>query len=208
MCYAMNWMMEWQRTGDVRWRDQVLGDMKALSAGLKPDNRLPGLYFDMIFGGPENLYEMEPMFDVPEFWWAWANTSEEVGQRASGSQLTVPRMLACAAYKSHDPELGHMAWDKLIGPALPPASVPKKVSGPELMKRVTDPAFLGAPVDWPLHGVASVQRALNAIETLEFAKTYLPAWESAHGVPGGLGATVPAAGMTAPGGNSPNGQPP
>jgi hypothetical protein len=182
MCYAMNWMMEWQRTGDVRWRDRVIGDMKAMSAGLKADDRLPGSYFDMIFGGPENLYEMEPMFDVPEFWRAWANTSEEVGRRASGSQMTGPRMLAYAAYKKHSEELGRMAWDKLIGSELPPVSVPKKVTGPELLKPVTDPAFLGAPVDWQLHGVASVQWALNAIETLEFAKVYLPAWESAHGV--------------------------
>jgi hypothetical protein len=184
MCYAMNWMMEWQRTGDVRWRDRVIGDMKAMSAGLKEEDRLPGSYFDMIFGGPENLYEMEPMFDVPEFWRAWTNTSEEVGRRATGGQMTGPRMLAYAAFKKQNPELGRMAWDKLIGPSLPPASVPKKVAGPELLKPVTDPAFLGAPVDWQLHGVASVQWALNAIETLEFAKPYLPVWESAHGAAG------------------------
>jgi len=193
MCYSMNWMMEWQRTGDVRWRDRVSGDMKAMSAGLKPDDRLPGSYFDMIFGGPENLYEMEPMFDVPEFWRAWANTSEYVGRQANGNQMTGPRMLAYAAYRKQSPELGRMAWDKLIGPALPPASVPKKVTGPQLLKPVTDPAFLGAPVEWQLHGVASVQWALNAIETLELAKPWLPAWESSHGVPGSFGGKAPAA---------------
>jgi len=48
---------------------------------------------------------------------------------------------------------------------------------------VTDPAFLGAPVSWQLHGVASVQWALNAIETLELAGDYLPAWEQAHLTP-------------------------
>ena len=199
MCYAMNWMMEWQRTGDVKWRDRVIGDMKAMSAGLKPEDRLPGSYFDMIFGGPENLYEMEPMFDVPEFWRAWANTSEAVGRQVNGGQMTGPRMLGYAAYKKHDAVLGRMAWDKLIGSSLPPVSVPKKVTGPGLLKPVTDPAFLGEPVGWQLHGVASVQWALNAIETLEFAKAYLPDWESAHGVPHifGVGAPAPVSSATA-----------
>jgi hypothetical protein len=48
------------------------------------------------------------------------------------------------------------------------------------MRPVTDPAFLGAPVGWQLHGVASVQWALNALETLEFAKKWLPDWEKAE----------------------------
>jgi hypothetical protein len=194
MCYSMNWMMEWQRTGDVHWRDQVAGDMRAMAAGLKPDDRLPGSYFDMIFGGAENMNELEPMFDVPEFWRAWANTCEAVGRQASGSQMTAPRMLAYAANKKQSAELGQLAWEKLIGSALPPVSRPQKVTGPGLLKPVTDPAFLGAPVGWQLHGVASVQWALNAIETLELAKPYLPAWESAHGVPGSFGQAGPGAG--------------
>jgi hypothetical protein len=32
-------------------------------------------------------------------------------------------------------------------------------------------------VGWQLHGVASVQWALNAIETMEMAKAWLPLWE-------------------------------
>ena len=48
------------------------------------------------------------------------------------------------------------------------------------MKPVTDPDFLGKPVGWQQHGVASVQWALNAIETMELAKPWLPAWEAAH----------------------------
>jgi hypothetical protein len=45
---------------------------------------------------------------------------------------------------------------------------------------VTDPAFLGGPVGWQLHGVASVQWALNAIETEEMAKPWLPLWEKSR----------------------------
>jgi len=177
MCYAMNWTMEWQRTGDTQWRDRVLADMKSMSAGLPEDGKLSGRYFDMIFGGPENMYEMEPMYDVPEFWRAWANTCAEVGRTVGGNEMTGPRLLAYAAYKNKDPELGRLAWQKLIGPRLPAATHPRPVIGPAIVKPVTDPTFLGAEVGWQLHGVASVQWALNAIETLEFAKEYLPEWK-------------------------------
>lgn len=177
MCYAMNWTMEWQRTGNTQWRDRVLNDMKRMSAGLKEDGRLPGRYFDMIFGGAENMYEMEPMYDVPEFWRAWANTSADVGRQVTGNEMTGPRMLAYAAYKTKDPELGRLAWEKLIGKSLPPVSRSIPAQGSGIVKPVTDPWFLGREVGWQLHGVASVQWALNAIETLEFAKEYLPEWK-------------------------------
>lgn len=181
MCYAMNWTMEWQRTGDITWRDRVLKDMKTMSAGLDENGKLPGRYFDMIFGGAEIMYEMEPMYDVPEFWRAWVNTSAEVGREASGNEMTAPRMLAYAAWKKKDAELGRLAWQKLIGKSLPLTSKPKPAAGPNIVKPVTDPVFLGAEVGWQQHGVASVQWALNAIETLEFAKDYLPAWEAKAG---------------------------
>jgi hypothetical protein len=180
MCYAMNWTMEYQRTGDTKWRDRVETDMKVMTAGLGPNDPLPGSYFDMIFGGAENLYAMEPMFDVPEFWRAWANTSEAVGRAVNGSQMTGPRMLAYAANAKKSPELGRMAWEKLIGATLPLPARPAKVNSPVVVKPVTDPAFLGEPVGWQLHGVASIQWALNAIETLELAKPYLPAWEASR----------------------------
>ena len=180
MCYAMNWTVEWERTGDTAWRDRVLDDMKAMAAGIGPDGRLPGGYFDMIFGGPENMFEMQPMYDVPAFWRGWANTCEALGRRMGGNEMTAPRMLAYAAWAKKDPALGEMAWDKLIGSALGPEPKPVPVNGPTVVKPVTDPAFLGAPVGWQQHGVASVQWALNAIETMELARPWLPAWEAAH----------------------------
>jgi hypothetical protein len=191
MCYAMNWTMEYQRTGDTKWRDRVETDMKAMTAGLGPNDPLPGRYFDMIFGGAENLYAMEPMFDVPEFWRAWVNTSEAVGRAVNGSQMTGPRMLAYAANAKKSPELGRMAWEKLIGATLPPPARPAQVNSPVVVKPVTDPAFLGEPVGWQLHGVASIQWALNALETTELAKPYLPDWEAARKTP--AAPTAPAA---------------
>jgi len=124
---------------------------------------------------------MEPMYpDAPDFWRAWADTCEYIGRNVNGGQMTAPRMLAYAAYKKQSPELGLLAWQKLIGNSLPPPARPAKVSGPNLVRPVTDPAFLGGPVGWQLHGVASVQWALNAIETTEMAKPWLPLWEKSR----------------------------
>ncbi len=181
MCYALNWTTEWERGVDVSWRPRIEADLRTMAANLDANGRFPGRYFDMIFGGPENMWEMEPMYDVPEFWRAWANTCEAVGRQVTGNQMTGPRMLAYAAHKKRDAELGRLAWEKLIGPpgTLPPLNVPKKYTGSNTLRPVTDPSFLGAPVGWQLHGVASVQWTLNAIETLEFAKEWLPDWERA-----------------------------
>jgi hypothetical protein len=181
LCYSMNWTVEWERTGDTQWHDLVLADMKAMAAGSQGGRFAGGGYFDVIFGGPENLWEMEPMYpDAPDFWRAWADTCEYIGRNVNGGQMTAPRMLAYAAYKKQSPELGLLAWQKLIGNALPPPARPAKVSGPNVVRPVTDPAFLGGPVGWQLHGVASVQWALNAIETEEMAKPWLPLWEKSR----------------------------
>ncbi len=181
LCYSLNWTTEWERGGDQSWRGKMESDMKAMTASVDADGKFPGRYFDVIFGGPENMNEMEPMYDLPAFWKAWANTSEFIGREVNGGQMTGPRMLAYAANKKQSAELGRLAWEKLIGPAgtLPPLAQPVRVTGPNLAKPVTDPAFLGAPVGWQLHGVASVQWALNAIETLEFAKPWIAEWEKA-----------------------------
>ena len=61
---------------------------------------------------------MEPMYDVPQFWKGWANTCEAVGRQADGSEMTAPRMLAYAAWAKQDPNLGRLAWDRLIGDAV------------------------------------------------------------------------------------------
>jgi hypothetical protein len=179
MCYALNWTTEWERGLDPSWRPRIEADMRTMAANVDQDGRFGGRYFDMIFGGPENMWEMEPMYDIPEFWTAFANTCEAVGRQVQGSQMTGPRMLAYAASRKNDAELGRMAWEKLIGPALTPQPQPKPYAGPGVVKPVTDPAFLGAPVGWQLHGVASVQWALNAIETLELARPWLADWEKA-----------------------------
>lgn len=183
MCYALNWTTEWERGGDQSWRARIESDMRSMASQLDEQGRFPGRYFDMIFGGPENMWEMEPMYDIPEFWRAWVNTCEAVGRTVEGNHMTGPRMLGYAAFKKGDAELGLLAWQKLLGPPgqLPATMNPTVVDDSSVVRRMTEPDFLGESVGWQQHGVASVQWALNAIETLEFAKAYLPLWEKALG---------------------------
>ena len=76
--------------------------------------------------------------------------------------------------------LAPAAWDALIGNANinVPIARPRLIEGADVLNPRHDPVFLGASAGWQLHGPASIQWALNAIETLELAKEYLPLWEA------------------------------
>ena len=137
----------------------------------------------MIFGGPESFFEMRSMIDYPAFWEGWANYCQQAGPNTTGNQMTAPRLLAYAASVKKDPAAGREAWERLIGDGMTrgkdtPIVQPVNINGPEVPSPVLDPAFLGRSVGWQLHGPASVQWALNAIETLQLARDYLPLWEN------------------------------
>ncbi|MBP8304615.1 MAG: Tat pathway signal sequence domain protein [Phycisphaerae bacterium] len=180
ICYAMNWTTEWERTGDPVWRDRVLAGMRTIVArrGSGPG---PGRYFDVIFGGAEAMAQMQPMYDAPEFWAYWAEACRQMAS-SSGSNMTAPRMAAYAASVTKDAALGRRAWDALIGDAdvFAPIAQPQRIAGPDVLHPRHDPVFLGGSAGWQLHGPASIQWALNALEALELAKDYLPEWEASR----------------------------
>jgi hypothetical protein len=85
--FAGNWMTEWERTGDTKWRDRILKGLKALAnmpdglfsgppMGYDPET---GQLFDigyhfkvyylltMLFGGAQVLFELDSLLDVPEW---------------------------------------------------------------------------------------------------------------------------------------------
>lgn len=85
--FAGNWMTEWERTGDTKWRDRILKGMKALADmpyGLLSGPPLgydpaTGQLFDigyhlkvyylltMVFGGAEILFELDGLVDMPKW---------------------------------------------------------------------------------------------------------------------------------------------
>ncbi|HVX86436.1 MAG TPA: hypothetical protein VH253_16760 [Phycisphaerae bacterium] len=184
ICYSINWATEWERTGDPVWRDRVMAGMKSIVARSN-GGPLGANYFDIIFGGPEILFDEKQMFDYPEFWDGFEKVCEAVAT-SSGNQMTAPRGAAYAAYIKKDQRLGSLAWDKLVGDAKigPDTQIAPdvKITGPEVVHPVTDPNFLGKSAGWQLHGVASIQWALNALEVTELAKPFLPEWEKSRGI--------------------------
>jgi hypothetical protein len=182
--YSSNWATEWERTGDPVWRDRVLAGMKSIVARAN-GGPLGANYFDIIFGGPEILFDERTMFDYPEFWEGFEKAMEAVAS-SSGNQMTAPRGAAYAAFIKKDQRLGSLAWDKLVGDAQigPATQIPplRRIDGPGVVHPVTDPNFLGRSAGWQLHGVASIQWALNAMEVTELARPYLPEWEKARGI--------------------------
>jgi hypothetical protein len=188
--YSINWATEWERTGDPVWRDRVLAGMKSIAARAN-GGPLGSNYFDIIFGGPEIMFDQRQMFDVPEFWEGFTKVMEAVSTSAGG-QMTNARGAAYAAALRDSQAYGNLAWNDLVGTADITKPIPQnnKASSPNLLRPVTDPVFLGSTNGWQLHGVASIQWALNAIETLELAKPYLKSWETARLAnqppPGGL----------------------
>jgi hypothetical protein len=180
-CYAINWATEWERTGDTMWRDKVLEGMKEMTSG-EPDGGLyGGGYFDMLFGGPEIMFQLKPMFDAPEFWKGWINWCESNGKNMEGSRMTGPVLTAYAAKMKNDPELGRRAWEQLVGNAVvnqKPRVASSSIQEPDVVNPVQDPVFLGSSVGWQLHGAGTVHWALNAIETLELASDYIDEYET------------------------------
>ena len=182
ICYAMNWMTEWERTGDPEWRDYIMKDIETILS--TPLSERPISHFSILFGSPENMSQMEPMFDSPDFWKRWIEVSELFGRSADSSKGVMggPRMLAIAAHAQGNSELGVMAWKKLIGNALndniPPAILSQPAHTNATVNPVNDPVFLGKAVSWQQHGPASVQWALSAITTSALAREWLDEWEA------------------------------
>ncbi len=190
MAYSINWATEWERTGDVVWRDRVMAGMKTIIANSQAGGRGAGGggNFTYLFGGPEIQYEEQLMFDYPEYWEYFTKVMES-GAVGNGNSMTPARCAAYVAWMRKSQDWGNLAWDKLVGTSQPTAgekvAQPALVSGPEVLNPVHDPNFLGRSADWQLHGVSSVQWALNAIQTIEFAKAYLPVWEQTRRQNGG-----------------------
>ncbi|MEO5961428.1 MAG: hypothetical protein ABIZ49_05310, partial [Opitutaceae bacterium] len=92
LAFLGNWMTEWERTGDTRWRDKILAGVESLNAmplGLRSGRNLvfgydpatgklyqlsnePGTYnLATIMGGAEVVFELNQMLDDPRWHKLW-----------------------------------------------------------------------------------------------------------------------------------------
>jgi hypothetical protein len=125
LALASNWMAEWERTGDTRYRDYILTGMRDI--GAMPDAFLTrGAYrydpatkhlsdigrpnqgaseFLFIFGGDQIAMNLIDLIDCPEFARAWFLLCDKTAREIPGPLYSKMRLAAYAANVSHDPEL-------------------------------------------------------------------------------------------------------
>jgi len=138
MAYAGNWLAEWERKGDTRYRDKIITGMKSIASlrhGFFTGNKALGYYPDSgiitydgdparqntnhlitIMGGFEIMNEIMMMTDVPEFNKCWLDFALQYKQKAreiSKNHFPVRRLMAYAAMKTGDKRLAQEAWDDL-----------------------------------------------------------------------------------------------
>ncbi len=190
LAMASNWMTEWERTGDPRYRDYVLAGMRSIGAmpeafrtrqafRLDPvtkrlsDVGEPNLKvgeFLVLFGGDQIMVELGELIPCPEFTAAWAALCATwVAEKRDF--YTRMRITAFLANAKRDPALKARAWqlmkDSLVvgGRARFPAA-PTALTGPE----VAEPVAELSPLDTP----GTAQWALNVITTLQLAREFAP----------------------------------
>ena len=145
--------------------------------------KVRGDTFSTLFGAPELLTDIRATVDYPEFWKLVDNSFRDVSEVGGGS-MTGPRMAAWVCASEDDAELGKLAWKNLLdngdtdkesdGTPVSEIEAPRRVTGPDLVKPVDDPYFLGRTAGWQRHTPSTVQWLLNAIEVMEWAGKYAP----------------------------------
>ena len=138
LAYAGNWMTEWERTQNTKYRDKIITGMKSIAAlknGLFTGNMALGYdpatgvisyegdpnkqntnHLMTIMGGFEIMNEMQEMIQVPEFNKVWLKHARDYKQKAleiTRNRFRVCRLMAYAASHLYDPKTAAEAWKDL-----------------------------------------------------------------------------------------------
>ena len=189
LALASDWMTEWERTGNVKYRDYVLTGMKDIGAMPEAfttrmafrydintkhlvdmgEPNLPAGEFLDLFGGDQIAMELIDLIDCPEFAKAWGLLADKWGRNPKWKGYTKMRMMAYAAKMSHDETLKAGAQQLLLeslkvdGHDRFPAT-PAVIQGPVVAETVDEIV----PLDTP--GVS--QWALNILTTAELLREF------------------------------------
>ncbi len=188
LALASNWMTEWERTGDTRYRDYVLTGMNDIGAmpeafrtraayrydiktkhlaDMGEPNQKAGEFLDL-FGGDQIIVELISLIDCPSFAQAWYGLADEWGRNPKFQGYTKTRITAFAALHAHDEKLADAARELLRnlvtgteahGYFSQPTT---KIEGPTVIEPVQDEGRMDTP------GVS--QWALNLMTTTELLR--------------------------------------
>ncbi len=189
LAFASNWLTEWERTRDTRYRDYILTGMKCIGAmpdqfvtlqAYRYDSRTKELFdigkpnnpageFLDLFGGDQIAWDLISLIPCPEFTAAWNRLCTNWGTDPKFKGYTKMRMTAYAANLKRDPALRDQAWQLLLtslkengNNRLP--DKPASLVGPLVPEPVEEVAGVNTP------GVA--QWAINVITTEELVHQF------------------------------------
>lgn len=142
LAYAGNWMTEWERTGNLQYKQKILTGMQSIAElvdGLFTGNKALGYYpsngrisYDgpaelrntnhllTIMGGFEMMNELMPIMNCPTFNNAWldhARRYREMAAKVSRNTFPVRRLDAFAAWNDRDPQRMDLVWKSLTTPS-------------------------------------------------------------------------------------------
>lgn len=134
IAYAGNWMTEWERTGNKKYRDKIVVGMKSMASlpnglfcgpgvlGYDPATGIVSYEGDesitntnhlmTIMGGFQIMNEMMEMVDVPSWNKVWLEHAA-MYNKVTTNKFAVPHLKAYAAYKNNDSSLAGEAWKEL-----------------------------------------------------------------------------------------------
>lgn len=138
LAYAGNWMTEWERTGNTKYKDKIIAGMKSignLPNGLFTGNKALGFnpetgiityegdsklqntnHLMTIMGGFEVMNELKQMINIESFNKAWLDHALNYKIKAleiSKNKYPVRRLSAYAAWQLYKPELAKETWNDL-----------------------------------------------------------------------------------------------
>lgn len=181
--YAANWMAEWERTGNTKYRDKIITGMESimrlpkkmftgpLALGYDPATGVitsecdPELqttnHLMTIMGGFEFMNELMMMTDVEgweETWRDHADRYKEMARTIGRNKFRVSRLASYAAFRNRDKEKMADTWDQLFHqlehqPA--PPITDRIVTKPEVMndRRETLPISTNDAALWSLDAI-------------------------------------------------------
>ena len=139
LAYAGNWMTEWERTKNSKYRDKIVAGMESIAAlrhgifsgpkalGFDPSTGIITNECDTalqntnhlltIMGGFEVMNEMMEMIDLPEWNRTWLNHARDYKRKAleiSNNHFLIPRLSAYAGWLLPSEEHINTAWRDLL----------------------------------------------------------------------------------------------
>jgi hypothetical protein len=202
--FAGNWMTEWERTGDTRWRDKIVAGMDSVARmplGLRSGRNLvfgydpaTGRLYQVsdelgdynlatIQGGAEVVFELNGLVDDPAWMKAWLQYCrlEEAPKEVVARDMVSGTEGAGGQFAGPG-RLAAYAYLKTGNPAFARAaegSIEGRFRGSEparlSSRRIDGPDVLNPIVETPVSTNNAAQSSLSVIEVLEMCAGQLPA---------------------------------